>query len=225
MFRRRRHPESLMDGRDPGRARSIEEYLDARGRGRSARHMLDAVASDVSTLDDLASDRAWIDIVRDAPRAPDQTDRILKRLGLGAGRFDRRGHRFALFTRRLAVAGVLALAFVLGMWMRSSMMLSRQAPATQAAEHLQQVIESIPAEIDPLSRVRGLVFDVGSTLATQQAVGIEPQTSGEARNDVHERPRPRRSGPDRPLPALHDSFLPEPDAESIHILLQSLGIG
>lgn len=225
MLRRRRHPESPFDRRTPERRRAIEEYLDARGRGRSARRMLDEVAADASMLDDLAADRAWIDLVRTIPPAPDQTDRILDRLGLDAARFNRRGHRFALFTRRLAIAAVLSLAFVLGMWARSSMMLSRPIPST-AARHLQQAIESIPAELDPLGRVRGLVFDVGSTLAPPPAAdAAAPSLRRDARNHEHERARSRRGRPDHAAPGPDDSFAPEPESESIQVILRSLGIG
>lgn len=178
--RSRSHPDSRLSGDEPRRDPPIEAYLDARGRGRSARNMLDEVARDCSTLDELARDREWIDAVRAAPAAPDQTRRILDRLGFETDHSSRARWRRVLLTRRLVTAASLSLAFVVGMWARSASTPQPAARTAEAAHRFEQVIESLPMAIDPLERVRGMVSEVGATLTGTNPQNVPPAVAPES---------------------------------------------
>ncbi len=222
----RPHPDPRRRGDEPQRDPAVEAYLDARGRGRSARRMLDEVARDGSTLDELARDREWIDAVRAAPSAPDQTRRILNRLGVATDDSSRARWRNVLFTRRLTTTAALLLAFVVGMWARSASTPLPSGRTTEAAHRFEEVIESLPIAIDPLERVRGMVSDVGATLA-----GSEIQQESARSAAPAEAPPPRRSHRrlDRAAgsPAsLNPDALFEIDAgqEELHLILRHLGV-
>jgi len=222
----RRHPDSPSAGEPATRPESIEAYLDARGAGRAARHMLDQIAVDASTLDDLAKDREWIDEVRTAPAAPDQTHRILKRLGLDPAREGRDHLRFAMLSRRLVTAAVLVLAFVVGMWARSSVVSQSPGKTPDTVHRFERIIESLPLEIDPLERVRGMVLDVGSTLSEMDDTGRPAAETAPRESDQPRRPRrhQRREGIDRPGNEVEGLFTPEFDIESIQALWRDLGV-
>jgi len=209
---------------------AVDPYLDARGAGRPAKSMLDAVCRDSSVLDALARDREWIDEVRSPASVPDQTGLILNRLGVEMRHFDRRRHRFVLLSRRLCMAAVLVLAFVVGMWARSALV---PAPATrtfETANRLERVIKSLPTEMDPFDRVRNLILEVGATLAgPDSAVGSPNRPARAARRTAPDAP------PNAPVRAgLRNSVRPELapsglinqdiDAESPHAIYRDMGI-
>lgn len=209
---------------------AVEAYLDARGTGRPAKSMLDQVCRDASVLDDLARDREWIDQVRLPASAPDQTDRILGRLGVERGQFNRRRHRFALLSRRFSAAAVLVLAFVVGMWGRSALMPAPVTPTVETAHRLERVIESLPIQMDPLVRMRGIMLEAGSTL-------LEPDSPVDP--SIHSGPATRRSTLDPRFQApvramINDHHLPELDpsglinedidVESLNAIYREMGI-
>lgn len=207
---------------------AVDHYLDARGAGRPAKSMLDAVCRDSSVLDTLARDRKWIDEVRLPASAPDQTGRILDRLGVEMSQFDRRRHRFVLLSRRFSAAAVLVLAFVVGMWARSSLI---PAPATQTVEtahRLERVIESLPTEMDPFDRVRGIILEVGATLAEPDSAADAPAQPSRVTRRPATGPRPpARAGiKDRIRPELNPSGLinQNVDTESLIALYRDMGI-
>ncbi len=224
------HPRDA-DRRDTESQR-IDAYFDARGSGKPARSMLDEVLRDASVLDDLARDREWIDEVRAAAPAPDQTMRILDRLGVDPNHFDRRRHRFTIFTRRLASAAVLMFAFVIGMWARSTGFRPAAAERVETARQFERVIESLPIQLDPFDRVRGVMLEVGSTLAESQPAPVQVSQPESARQDapLRQPPQPRRPAVRRagiePSPAITDDGLidEEIDIETLKAIYKDLGI-
>ncbi|MCC6906705.1 MAG: hypothetical protein IT430_02075 [Phycisphaerales bacterium] len=210
----------------------IDAYFDARGSGKPARSMLDDVLRDASVLDDLARDREWIDEVRAGAPAPDQTLRILDRLGVDPIRFDRRRHRFTVITRRLATAAVLLFAFVIGMWARSTGFRPAAAERVETARQFERVIESLPMQIDPFDRVRGAMLEFGSTLAETEAPTMPIDQTEIRRQNPPSRVQLR---PNRPVlkratiepmpPALDDGLIDEDiDVETLKAIYKDLGI-
>ena len=210
---------------------AVDAYLDARGARRQARSMLDEVCRDASVLDDLARDREWIDEVRSPAPAPDLTDRILGRLGVDATHFDRRRHRFVLRSRRLSAAAALALAFVVGMWARSSLVPAPATRAVETAHRFERILESLPIQMNPLEPLRVIMLEVGSTLAEPEA---QPQPAAPPASAARRTPAdlPRhapvrtttkdRLRPDADQPGL---FLDEEiDVESLKAIYRDLGI-
>ncbi|GEM_PF-5205664 len=225
----RRHPEE-QPRRDESSPPAIDAYFDAHGKGRPAKQMLDEVLRDASVLEDLARDREWIDEMRHSSPAPDQTLRILNRLGLDPNQFDRRHHRFALLTRRLSTAAVLAFAFVIGMWARSSLVHSGASQPVETAHRFERVIESLPIQMDPFDSMRGLMLEVGTTLA-EPDVSPSPTASsfkaGPPPAAATPLPAPKRALLEPVTPPandLEDLFDDQIDVESLKAIYKDLGI-
>ena len=192
--------------------------------------MLDEVCRDAAVLNDLARDREWIDQMRLPAPAPDQTGRILGRLGVDVTHFDRRRHRFVMVSRRLAAAAALALAFVVGMWARSSLLPVPATRTVETAHRFERVIESLPIQMDPFDRVRGIMLEVGATLAEP-----DPQAETPARRASANRRTPpdsrshapaRATVTDHARPEVDPSgpFNEEFDVESLKAIYRDLGI-
>lgn len=227
---RRRRPDtdsSRQGGAEP--APVVDAYFDARGGGRPARSIMDRVLRDASVLDELARDREWIDEVRTSAEAPDQTSQIMGRLGIDLARFDGRRHRFVLLSRRLSTAAVLAFAFVVGMWARSSLVFSPGADPVPTAHQLERVIESLPIQRDPLESVRGMMLQVADSLADPEmrATPVVGDTRPAAPRESAASRHPGRATLDAATPPAGDPaefFDEEIDVESLKTIYKDLGI-
>lgn len=100
----------------------LDAYFDGGLDAMRCRALLDQLSRDPVLFEEMASDRAWMDVLRLPVRAPDLTPAILDRLDLDSASYSFNGHldRWARWSRRLATAAVLAFAFCVGMWVRSS---------------------------------------------------------------------------------------------------------
>ncbi len=225
----RRHRDD-QPRRDASSPPAVDAYFDARGKGRPAKDMLNEVLRDASVLDELARDQEWIDEVRHSTPTPDQTICILNRLGLDPTRFNRRQHRFTLLTRRLSTAAVLAFAFVVGMWARSSLVGVGGSQPVETAHRFERVIESLPIQMDPFDRMRGLMLEVGTTLADPDS--LPPSTAPAFVPAPLPAPTTTLPAPKRALlkqgnpPAidLEGVFDDEIDVESLKAIYKDLGI-